>query len=135
MSNKHIHSTFCIRHHMGAPVDIPSASNPQHFMQFLNRFRFLKNFYWATSLGLLTWLLFFELNSIPDQVGNWLELRDLENQKEYYEELIELLKKEQASTLGTNELMEKYAREKYFMKKDSEEVFVLVDKNGEPFEK
>lgn len=120
---------------MGAPVDIPSASNPQHFMQFLNRFRFLKNFYWATSLGLLTWLLFFELNSIPDQVGNWLELRDLENQKEYYEELIELLKKEQASTLGTNELMEKYAREKYFMKKDSEEVFVLVDKNGEPFEK
>ena len=31
--------------------------------------------------------------------------------------------------------MEKYAREKYFMKKESEDVFVLVDKNGEPFEK
>lgn len=80
-------------------------------------------------------MTFFELNSIPDQIGNWLELKELESQKEYYEEQIELLKKEQATTLGTDKLMEKYAREKYFMKKESEDVFVLVDKNGEPFEK
>jgi hypothetical protein len=31
--------------------------------------------------------------------------------------------------------MEKYAREKYFMKKDSEDVYVLVDEKGEAFEK
>jgi cell division protein DivIC len=104
-------------------------------MQFFQRFRFLRNFYLATSIGLLVWLTFFELNSIPDQIGNWLELKELESQKEYYEEQIELLKKEQATTLGTDKLMEKYAREKYFMKKESEDVFVLVDKNGEPFEK
>lgn len=104
-------------------------------MQFLHRFRFLKDFYKASALGLLIWLTFFELNSIPDQIGNWRELRELKSQKEYYEEQIVLLKKEQASTLGTDKLLEKYAREKYFMKKDSEEVFVLVDKNGEPFEK
>lgn len=104
-------------------------------MQFLNRFRFLKNFYLASSVGLLAWLLFFELNSIPDQIKNWWKLQQLESQKEYYLEQIELLKKEQASTLGTDKLMEKYAREKYFMKKDSEEVFVLVDEKGEAFEK
>lgn len=104
-------------------------------MQFFNRFRFLKNFYLASSLGLLAWLLFFELNSIPDQIKNWWKLQQLESQKEYYLEQIELLKKEQASTLGTDKLMEKYAREKYFMKKDSEEVFVLVDEKGEAFEK
>lgn len=104
-------------------------------MQFFNRFRFLKNFYLASSVGLLAWLLFFELNSIPDQIKNWWKLQQLESQKEYYLEQIELLKKEQASTLGTDKLMEKYAREKYFMKKDSEEVFVLVDEKGEAFEK
>lgn len=104
-------------------------------MQFLQRFRFLKDFYKASALGVLIWLMFFELNSIPDQIGNWWELQELKSQKEYYEEQIVLLKKEQASTLGTDKLLEKYAREKYFMKKDSEEVFVLVDKNGEPFEK
>jgi cell division protein FtsB len=104
-------------------------------MQFLRHFRFLKNFYLAGSVGLLVWLLFFELNSIPDQLKNWWKLQELEDQKEYYKQQINLLNKEQASTLGTDKLMEKYAREKYFMKKDSEEVFVLVDEKGEAFEK
>lgn len=118
---------FLIRH---------STFSPCHStMNFLSRFRFLKNFYLASSLGLLTWLLFFELNSIPDQIKNWWKLRQLDSQKEYYIQQIGLLKKEQASTLGTDKLMEKYAREKYFMKKDSEEVFVLVDEKGEAFEK
>lgn len=104
-------------------------------MQFFSRFRFLKNFYLASSVGLLVWLLFFEMHGIPEQIKNWWKLRQLNSQKEYYAEQIQLLQKEQASILGTDKLMEKYAREKYFMKKDSEEVFVLVDKNGEPFEK
>jgi cell division protein FtsB len=104
-------------------------------MQFLHRFRFLKNFYLASSVGLLVWLLFFEMNGIPDQIKNWWKLQQLDKQKEYYMEQIDLLKKEQASTLGTEKLMEKYAREKYFMKKDSEDVFVLVDEKGEAFEK
>ncbi len=104
-------------------------------MKFLTRFRIFKNFYLTSSLGLLAWLFFFELNSIPDQYNNWKKLMELEDQKEYYVQQIELLKKEQASTLGSDKLMEKYAREKYFMKKDSEEVFVLVDEKGEPFEK
>lgn len=104
-------------------------------MQFLRHFRFLKNFYLASSIGLLVWLLFFELTSIPDQLKNWWKLQELENEKEYYAEQIELLQKEQTSTLGTDKLMEKYAREKYFMKKDSEDVYVLVDEKGEAFEK
>jgi cell division protein FtsB len=104
-------------------------------MQFLRHFRFLKNFYLASSIGLLVWLLFFELTSIPDQFKNWWKLQELESEKEYYAEQIELLQKEQASTLGTDKLMEKYAREKYFMKKDSEDVYVLVDEKGEAFEK
>ncbi|MEI7585515.1 septum formation initiator family protein [Runella sp.] len=104
-------------------------------MQFLRHFRFLKNFYLASSIGLLVWLLFFELTSIPDQFKNWWKLQELESEKEYYAEQIELLQKEQTSTLGTDKLMEKYAREKYFMKKDSEDVYVLVDEKGEAFEK
>ncbi len=127
MSNSIFNSTFCIARTTPLTFETP--------MQFLRRFRFLKNFYLASSVGLLVWLLFFEMNGIPDQIKNWWKLQQLDKQKEYYVEQIDLLKKEQASTLGTDKLMEKYAREKYFMKKDSEEVFVLVDKNGEAFEK
>ena len=104
-------------------------------MHLLQRFRFLKNFYWATSLGLLIWVVFFELNSVSAQINNWRKLRELNGEKEYYKEQIEILKKEETTTLSTDKLREKYAREKYFMKKDNEDVFVLVDENGEPFEK
>ena len=40
-------------------------------MRLLAQFRFLKNFYVATSLGLVIWLLFFEVNGIPEQINNW----------------------------------------------------------------
>ena len=104
-------------------------------MQLFQRLRFLKNFYWATSLGLLIWVVFFELNSVSAQINNWRKLRELNGEKEYYKEQIEILKKEETTTLSTDKLREKYAREKYFMKKDNEDVFVLVDEKGEPFEK
>ena len=99
------------------------------------RFSFLKNFYVAASLGLLVWILFFELNSVPTQIGNWWKLQQLKSEKDYYKEQIETLKKEEAVTLSTDKLREKYAREKYFMKKPTEDVFVLVDQQNEPLEK
>jgi cell division protein FtsB len=104
-------------------------------MRFLSHFRFLKNFYVYSSLGLLVWLLFFEVNGIPEQIKNWWKLREIEEEKAYYVQQINLLKREQALTLGNDKLMEKYARERYYMKKDSEDVFVLIDEKGEAFEK
>lgn len=97
--------------------------------------RVFRNFYVASALGVLVWLLFFELNGIITQIKNEWRLHELKAQKKHYEQQIEELKKEQFATLGSDKLMEKYAREKYYMKKDSEDVFVLVDEKGEPFEK
>ncbi|TAG53768.1 MAG: septum formation initiator family protein [Runella slithyformis] len=101
----------------------------------MQRFRFFKNFYVATSVGLLVWILFFELNSVPTQVGNWWKLQQLKREKEYYQDQIETLKKEEAITLSSDKLREKYAREKYFMKKPTEDVFVIVNEQNEPLEK
>ncbi|TAH14715.1 MAG: septum formation initiator family protein, partial [Runella slithyformis] len=47
----------------------------------------------------------------------------------------ETLKKEEAITLSSDKLREKYAREKYFMKKPTEDVFVIVNEQNEPLEK
>ena len=101
----------------------------------MHRFRFFKNFYVAATLGLLVWIVFFELNSVPTQIENALKLRDLAKEKQYYLDEIELLKKEESNTLSSDQLREKYAREKYFMKKPNEDVFVLVDENGDFLEK
>ena len=101
----------------------------------MRQFHLLKNFYVAATLGLLVWIVFFELNSIPTQIENAIKLRDLAKEKQYYLKEIELLKKEENNTLSNDQLREKYAREKYFMKKPNEDVFVLVDENGDFLEK
>jgi cell division protein DivIC len=104
-------------------------------MQFLNNLRFLKSFYVITGLALVIWLCFFAQNDLSMQFKNWRKLRYLEAEKKRYIQDIELLKKEQLQTLGNAKLTEKFARERYYMKKPNEDVFVLVDENGEEVEK
>ncbi len=54
-------------------------------------------------------------------------LRDINSEILYYEDEIKKLEKEEKDLLGSEAAMEKYAREKYFLKKEGETVFVLVD--------
>ena len=52
------------------------------------------------------------------------EINELENNTKYYEEEIKKDKKN-IKNLKNPDQIEKYAREKYFMKKDSEEVYII----------
>ncbi len=104
-------------------------------MNYLNRFRFLKNFYVVTGLALVIWLCFFAQNDLRMQFTNCRKLQNLEVEKKKYAQEIILLKKEQEQTLGNARLVEKFARERYYMKKPNEDVFVLVDEDGNEIEK
>jgi cell division protein FtsB len=104
-------------------------------MQYLKNLRFLKNFYLITGLPLVIFLCFFAQNDLGMQFNNWRKLRNLEAEKKKYAQEIILLKKEQQQTLGNLQLVEKFARERYYMKKTDEDVFVLVDEMGEEVEK
>ena len=75
---------------------------------------------------LLIWWIFFDQESIIVQYDLARVRLGLEDQKEYYKSEIE---KDEASinTLQNDTVfLEKYAREKYYMKKDDEDVFVIV---------
>jgi len=52
------------------------------------------------------------------------EIDELENNKKYYQEEIKK-DKENIKLLKNPNLIEKYAREKYFMKKDSEDIYII----------
>lgn len=99
------------------------------------RFRFLQNFYVATSLGLLVWMTFIDANDLPMQVRNWWKLRELDREITFYKDQIKTVQTERREVLGNDRLREKYAREKYLMKKPTEDVFVVVDEHNEPLEK
>ena len=102
---------------------------------FNRLFRYLRNFYVATGLGLLVWMTFFDANDLPSQVRNWIKLRELDAEAKFYETKIKTVKSERQELLGNDELREKFARERYLMKKQGEDVFVIVDEHNEPLEK
>jgi cell division protein FtsB len=72
----------------------------------------------------IIWMLFFDSNS-------WLVHRELnkkvyklENQKDFYIDGIKK-DKEELSKMKTDSGLEEYAREKLFMKKEDEEIFII----------
>lgn len=87
------------------------------------------NKYSVTILIFLTWLLFFDKNDIFTQRDLNRQLKKLYDEKKYY--LSEIQKnKETSDELKNNvQSIERYAREKYWMKRDNEDVYVVVNKN------
>ncbi|MBX2961825.1 MAG: septum formation initiator family protein [Cyclobacteriaceae bacterium] len=88
---------------------------------------FFRNFYTVTAIIFLTWMIFLDSNDIMSRYKLSSRLRSLENDKEYYLEKIKEVEKDREALFGDRESLEKFAREKYLMKKENEDVFVIVE--------
>jgi len=73
------------------------------------------------------WMLFLDSNDLYTQYKLSRQLKILEQEKEFYEEKIGEVKKEREQLLTDSETLEKFARESYLMKKDSEDLYVIVE--------
>ena len=93
---------------------------------FKKIFSVLRNYYVLTIALFIVWMLFFDTNNLLSQYDNKQELKELLLQKEYY--LNEINKNKETTKDLTSDLihLEKYAREKYLMKRDNEEIFLIV---------
>lgn len=84
------------------------------------------NKYFISLLAVLTWVLFFDKNDVLSQLELRKKLHQLQEEKNYYTDEIAKSNNE-INELKTNPAsLEKFAREKYLMKKDNEEIFVIV---------
>ncbi|WP_340075723.1 FtsB family cell division protein [Leptobacterium sp. I13] len=89
-------------------------------------FKVFGNIYVIILTIFVIWMVFFDTNSyfIHKQLNE--EIEKLEKQKQHLEEEIEQ-DKQMIKTLKTAEGLEKYAREKYYMKKENEEIYLIED--------
>lgn len=94
-------------------------------MKILN---LLKNKYLLASVGLVIWLLYFDKNDVFTQFELINRCRKLNAEKEYYKQEIEKNRQEINELQNNTKSLETFAREKYLMKKDNEDVFVIVQK-------
>ena len=86
----------------------------------------VKNFYFIVGVIFIIWMLFIDSNDLYSQFKKRSKLNELEHQKAYYTQMIREVEKDREELLSNNELLEKFAREKYLMKKESEDLYILV---------
>jgi cell division protein FtsB len=94
----------------------------------------LKNFYIATFVVWLIWVLFLDNNNVRIVMSNRMKMKDLEKEKAILQDKIRDVKKERNEVFGNPRMLEKWAREKFMMRKPNEEVYVIVDENNQPVE-
>ncbi len=91
-------------------------------------FKYTKNFYFIGLVFFLSWMIFIDSNNVVNQFRLSRKLNELESQKEFYIERKEKINAEREELMSNPELLEKFAREKYLMKKNTEDLYVIVKK-------
>lgn len=87
----------------------------------------LKNKYVIAILAFLVWMLFFDRNNFINQVRLVNTLNNLNDQKEFYQWEIKKDSAELHRLKTDTASLEKFAREKYLMKKENEDIYLIID--------
>lgn len=88
-----------------------------------------RNFYFLTAFFFFIWMVALDSNNLFTRYELSAKLGSLENEKEYYGEKIKEVEKDRDELFGDRESLEKFAREKYLMKKESEDIFIVEEKD------
>ena len=90
--------------------------------------KLLGNIYVFTSLVFFIWIFFIDSNSVLVNLKLSNELNELKERKLLLEKQIEI-DKQIISNLNNPDSLEKYAREKLYMKKEKEKIYIIDIKN------
>ena len=94
-------------------------------------FPLFKYRYWIYFGLFALWMTFFDSNNFIYRIRLSSEISDLEESIEIHKSKIEELRRQKKDLFGNERNLEKFAREKYLMKKDNEDIFVIVEAKGE----
>ncbi|TZF81195.1 septum formation initiator family protein [Pedobacter sp. BS3] len=86
----------------------------------------IRNKYLISTVAFVVWMLFFDRNDLMSQYEYRTQLNKLEEEKEFYTQQIEKVKQDLDELTTNRDQLEKFAREKYHMKKDNEDVYIIV---------
>ena len=88
-----------------------------------------RNFYVMTGMCFLVWMTFLDSNDLISRFSLSSKLSTLEDEKAYYQEKITEVEKDRKELMTNRELLEKFAREKYLMRKETEDVFIIQEED------
>ena len=80
-----------------------------------------------TSVLFVLWMLMFDQNNLNERRKNNRDYNQLIRERDYFQKKIEENRKRIQELKTNNDNLEKFAREQYLMKKDNEDIFIIVD--------
>lgn len=80
-----------------------------------------------TLVGLTIWVLFFDKNDLKTQIEFRKEVKKLEEERNYYMRENTQITNDLKQLTTDPQTVEKFGREKYLMKRDNEDIFVIVE--------
>ena len=86
----------------------------------------VKNFYFLFFLCFVLWMTIIDSNGFINRYRLSDKLSELNSQKEFYIKEIDKVSLDKERFESDQELLEKYAREEYLMKKESEDIFYVI---------
>ena len=88
----------------------------------------IKNKYIIATVVFVVFMIFGDKNNIIEQYNLHKQYNKVKTEHNYYIEQIAKAKKDYNELFSNDKNLEKFAREKYLMKRDNEDVFVIVKK-------
>jgi cell division protein FtsB len=91
---------------------------------------FIYNKFFLAAILFVVWMLFFDRNDLFTQMERKNELQQIEQNKDYFAQKIAEGKKFSRDMRTNADAVEKFAREKYLMKRENEDLFLIQQPEG-----
>lgn len=94
----------------------------------MKAFRIIFNKYLLTAVGFLVFMIFFDQNDWMSIQVRKKELQDVKDNIAFLQKQIDTLDNEYSAIRNRPEALERYAREHYRMKRDTEDLYIVEAK-------
>lgn len=89
--------------------------------------RWIRNKYVITLAAFVVWMIFFDAKDLITQRERSNELKELKESKAWFQAEISKERKALEELKSDPAAIEKYAREKYLMKRENEDLFIIEE--------
>src|SRR3954469_4461920 len=96
-------------------------------LKFSHFLKIVKNKYPLSFIVFVVWICFFDRNDLITQWDRKQELQKLEASTSFYEKEIANTKKDLIDLKNRPAILEKFAREKFYLKRPNEDIFLVDD--------
>ncbi|MDR3694377.1 septum formation initiator family protein [Mucilaginibacter sp.] len=89
-------------------------------------FNLFRNKYFLVAIAFVVFMIFFDKNDLFSQYQYYQQVSKLKQERDFYQKETAKVYKDLNELDSNPKELEKFAREKYLMKKDNEDVYVIV---------